>query len=59
MLSEKERLWLKRKQNWLMFGRGKCPGGRLLRKRRLWNKHVKYLRRYEAAFMDGEDEVSD
>ncbi len=53
MLSEKEVLWLRKVQGLLMRGNWKCPGGRLLRKYRLYKKQCKYLVRYELAFMDG------
>ncbi len=56
MLSQKESIWLKRIQNKLMFERWKGPGGRLLRKTRLQKKLLKYLARYEAAFMHGVEE---
>jgi hypothetical protein len=49
-VSQKESIWLKRIQNRLMFQEGwRAPGGRLVRKNRLYKKRLKYLARYEAA----------
>lgn len=56
MLSEKEMLWLRKVQGLLMRGKWRGPGGRLLRKYRLYKKQYKYLVRYEHAFMDGVEE---
>lgn len=58
MITDKERLWLRRIQAKL-DGKWSCPGGRVLRTRRLWKKQLKYMLRYERAFMDGVDEVFD
>ena len=59
-MKAKEAIWLKRIQHRLIYTRGwKGPGGRKHRKFRLRKKTVKYMKRYEEAFMDGVDEVPD